>query len=1164
MARNWLGGVSASLFVKDVTRLVERLRAGAERPLRFSVRRPDDLLVFDLLFENLQVDSEAESGPQLRKIDPAKAGILIVEFPPQSFGEEAFTGKPSNIDTTPPDIEAEKRSGPTVDKVNKKPAEEAIPLVRVRMSGNSRIAFVMDPTIDAIPFTLDAVLDAMRDWPMNLDSNALPDKEDNQSFFWDKNIIDVLQNSLAEKLVATEPVNFKNRLASAARRIANESIGGITAENQQQLSGVIWAGILRESTELFAQNPELREGDFHLATLATLALESANNVADVARQLDLTIDPHKILDNFPYVSFWLGFPHEPAQQVTALELPYRLILSPIESARWRHSILPRLAQGLTELWHTRLTVGEGLKGADASAKVRAIWSPDYPLDDVEIANRINKPFRMSLDTQDRKMLVNLMGNYRQKRADIPRFKYIPRASHSKRLQLSALGGLLDLEGEWALRPIGVDLEQWRHLATLGRDHYVRVVYSGFLLPFGHAASLVKITERKFEGPADNRIAVLRQRFFIIVRERVRQYDGHEHEFNGRNFPFTRVEILTRITPDLNPPVRFFGAPPITDRMAFWPIPLTAATELRFEVAALDRDNHRVVFSLPMLFISEIVNRDRSLDARTAYNGSAEQKYRETEMGGASIRFDKNPGDSALNTNRMSFAVGNTRQTSTTTPNFHPQMHLAEVGIPALQKLLGRNSTFTMQYPAVVVNNQPNAGQLFLAVQEGKQQSLTFGGANEAQKTDALGGLAAPQMEIYGLSKLSGPVSSQPGQTLAAALQKSISNQFNPTDFFSPDAKLIGGISLRSLFNSALSFALNDLQAPKLLSTETPEHIETHFEWAVQISQSDPLKLLIPSGSTRLSMRGETRVPITNPQAASRSANAVLEKFKLNLFGCIILDFDKLAFTAKPGQKPDVSVQLNQKDAIKFGGPLEFVNDLRKFIPSNGFSDPPALSVTPSGISAGYSLGLPTIGVGIFSLSNVTLGAQFNLPFDNRPVSVRFNFAERERPFSLTVSLLGGGGFFAATVGSKGVQEIEAALEFGAAVSLNLVVASGMVEIKAGVYFNWKDDADGKRVVLAGYVRIHGELTVVAIFSASLTFNLQLAYENRQQEGKPGQSVVWGEAELIVEVEVVFISFSVPVRCRKEFGGGEADPKFLDLMDQTSWTEYCAAFAPEEV
>ena len=47
-----------------------------------------------------------------------------------------------------------------------------------------------------------------------------------------------------------------------------------------------------------------------------------------------------------------------------------------------------------------------------------------------------------------------------------------------------------------------------------------------------------------------------------------------------------------------------------------------------------------------------------------------------------------------------------------------------------------------------------------------------------------------------------------------------------------------------------------------------------------------------------------------------------------------------SFDAK-GQKPDVAVELHPgDDAVSFGGPLEFVNELRNLIPSNGFSDPP--------------------------------------------------------------------------------------------------------------------------------------------------------------------------------------------------------------------------------
>jgi hypothetical protein len=58
--------------------------------------------------------------------------------------------------------------------------------------------------------------------------------------------------------------------------------------------------------------------------------------------------------------------------------------------------------------------------------------------------------------------------------------------------------------------------------------------------------------------------------------------------------------------------------------------------------------------------------------------------------------------------------------------------------------------------------------------------------------------------------------------------------------------------------------------------------------------------------------------------------------------------------------------------------------------------------------------------------------------------------------------------------------------------------------------------------------------------------------------------VWGEASLIIEVDVLLFSGSVEVHCRREFAGSESDPTFLDLMPEVNnWTDYCAAFAIEE-
>jgi len=1148
--------------------LVDRL-APRPREVRFPIRRPDDHLVLDLLFDNLHVD-KSQQRPQLTREDPNRRGILIVEFPPQSFGERAFQKVTPALDTTTADSERppEKQGGHSAAKQQVKSGEpvKGLGAAYIRMSGPSRLAFTMPDSVTGIPFTLEAVLDAMRNWPLRLDVNALPDlaivtPHLDHAF---ETIRDAITVNLDPRVRRDVGVAVKD----SARRVAEMAAGGLHESRIDDVSGVMWSGIREESARLAARFPQLADADLHTATVAALALGSSAGLGRLAEASGIAELARPALDKLPYFPLLFGTPQALSRNVTALELPYRLVMSPIGDARWRHASRPIVRHGRSELWHTRLSVPTASK-TEGPAEMRALWSPDYE-------QAAPSPFTMSLDGVDRQFLVKLMGDWTQLRG---RRSFQPRPSTAHRLHLSSLGALIDVEGTWALRPNGVDLEQWRHLASLGRDHYVRVVYAGYLVPFGHAASLVKVTERVFEGnpigDPNRRIAVLRQRFFILVRQQVRQYIPlrPDHELKGRNFPFTDVEILTRVTPDLQKPAwnpaDGPAIPALTPRMAFWP--KLPAAPFRFEVAATDRAGSRMTFSLPMLFVSEVVNASQAPAVRASYS-AAPDALRTADLGGADITYDidpaADPNDSRKSTVSLTFSTAHvfpfnhgTMSPATPEPlepNFFPEIGGTVINDPAFQKILGRSDGFPMTYPQVDTAAEfDNPGRVFLWAKSVKK--VDFGGGAGQSKTDALGGLASPDMAIVGLSSISGPVSGKQGVPIEQAVGKAVSNAFDPAEFFG-DAKLLGGIKLGSIVDAVAALGLG--AAPKFLTTQLGADTVTTFEFETA-AKGDPAKMFIPNadGATgsRLKMQGKVVTPGAGGAAPVREAFATINNFKLNLFGCIVLWFDKITFDAKPGQKPDVTVQLHPGDqAVVFGGPLEFVNELREVIPSNGFSDPPTLSVTPSGISAGYSLGLPTIAVGIFSLSNVSLGAGFNLPFDSRPISVRFNFSERQRPFSLIVSLLGGGGFFAIAIGSKGVEEIEAALEFGAAIAIDLGVASGGVEIKAGVYFHWKDDGAASTVILAGYVRLHGELTVLCLISASLTFNLQIGY---QKSG--GQSMVFGEAELIVEIEVLFLSFDVSVRCRREFAGGEADPKFIDLIpDASVWTEYCEAFAPE--
>lgn len=1076
-------------------------------------------------------------GGFVLNIDPpriTRAGAdayLIFEFPPQSFGEEAFLEAAHEFSPPPPDDQVEVSSHPdypdknTGDGGNETPPA-TLPAARVRMSGPSRVVVTMPADVASIGYDLVSLLTALRDWPMRLDGNARPD-----------------------------PLIRIEGLADAAHAAGLGTM--LTAA-----AGVTF------STDGAALVPA------H-AHVAAAAIEQQHEL--------LLVEPSELL---PIV---VG-PHEPAPTVTALELPYRLITSPIESARWAHAPNPVEHHGRTELWHTRLTTSPSAEGPDAASRIRALWSPDYASTEAEMTDlieQLSEPdlIRMSLDPVDRSMLVSLMSGYD---AMVEGRRYKPLSSEAKRLHLSALGALLDTEGTWAVTPDDVDLEQWRHLATLGRDHYVRVMYKGYLCPFGHAASLVKVTERKFESLDANpshRVAILRQRFFIVVREPRRPFNGSRHKFAGRNFPFTQVEILTRVTPDLAEPGKgesklkaVQGAETlydgIADRMLFWPMvpaPHSKLADVPFEIAATDIEGHRVTFAMPLLFVGKLADAKHADELKKSYNAAPAYPKRLAKLGGAAVTYaPSSPDDKTeptLPTVSLTFAAGNFTGGSKVKPNFYPEIEFAEVGIKPIQKLLSQpNFISQVTYPSFYKTggfSAANKGQVFLQLTSATK--LAFGGSGASAKSDSLGALATPEMSLLGLSKVMGPVAGKDAAEadgVEAELASAKGGEFNPADFFK-DATLLGGIKLGEIIPKRTDLSASNV--PKMVSRDYPDRVEASFEWDTEVPLPDVARLLVPRADpskppTRLVMKGVVRTPHDPSKPASIESTATLTNFKVNLFGFIILWFEHAEFVWKNGQKPDVAIQLRDDEkAVMFGGALEFVNELRRFIPSNGFSDPPSLMVTPSGISASYSLTLPAVGVGVFALTNASLGAGFNLPFDGKPISVKFNFSTREQPFSLTVSLLGGGGFFAIGISSRGVNEIEAALEFGAAIAINLGVASGSVEVKAGVYFHWLEPSPGKgSVELAGYVRIHGELTVLAIISVSLTFHLQLGYLKENKK-----SIVYGEATLTVEIEILMFSAEVSVTCRREFAGAEADPRFIDLMPSDAlWAEYCDAFAAE--
>ncbi len=157
----------------------------------------------------------------------------------------------------------------------------------------------------------------------------------------------------------------------------------------------------------------------------------------------------------------------------------------------------------------------------------------------------------SLTQSNRRDIVNVAGN------QAPGSAFVA----ANEFQLSALGATLDMLGTWQERAAknGIpanNLASWRQVTTEGRDQYVKIVFYGYLFPLGHTATLTTVTNRiLWPDPVSPELyadAYLQNKSFIRVTQPLKTYPALGQPYGLGSWPFTSAQILTLVSPDLDP------------------------------------------------------------------------------------------------------------------------------------------------------------------------------------------------------------------------------------------------------------------------------------------------------------------------------------------------------------------------------------------------------------------------------------------------------------------------------------------------------------------------------------------------------------------------------------------------------------------------------------
>jgi len=1109
-----------------------------------TVIRPEDLLCLTFEFINLEVKGQP---PQLQRVKTDAPAYIIVHFQPQHIAEEAI------LEDAPEFGQMEKENIPS-------------PPVHARMAGRSRLAFRLPAGMNQVPLTLSALLD------------------------WTKFELSVVPLALPppEPARVTVPGRFIEgyKLPTPATLPKQPVLEAPPPEGQEapQPGPVLPAPRLPSLPEDDDKPTNRAEIRFVAAAQPAPRVEPAApaSATPTAQQPAATATARvPAPSRFVYMSV-----REPLKQETSIEAPYRLMVSPHAGVGWVHAPGKVEHGGRTELWHTRMGVrtadgkiydrqyeyvvkdGKLVVSAASPAgdvlqrlrTLRCVWSPDYSWPPPTAPDKPT-PFRMSLDQRDRAELVALTCGY-GRMAD-----WQSRVVETDTLMLSSLGAWMNVRygADLPKEDLPLTIEEWRHRMAMGRDQYVSVVYAGYLFPFGHRACLVKVTERKFAPVGQGYVAYLFQRYFLRVREPVKYYPAYGQANNARRMPLRSVRILTLVTPTLRAPEQTKVLPdqPCSARCGFWPT--VGDQPFRFRMVGEDWDGQQVEFEVPVIFVGvenvtgttdRLVAFDEQVMGRFVeeYNkNTPEMRARRTApVAGHKMAFAEStpskPGDTTLQVEELLLGAElddpKARKTqkdlrANNQPRFYPNVAAAKVRLPAVEQITGKETPTEIRIHDEYVekgwssNPAGNKAEVFAQLWDiaaGKAASLPLGFS-----ADQSGGLATPDMSVEGLSKQFGPVSD---------LAKMLAGNFDPSSFFPDTSLLFGAVKLKDI----LEAIFGPDQIPTLTTNiekdeyGVPKAIVAKLTWQPKMKPwpaGKPIFATRSGTSLKIEATMRTELSLSGPAKTSARVEGKMEKFDLNLVPVggydyfIQLQFDSISFVSGTGHKTDVKCDFGN---MRFGGPLEFVNTLQKLIPLNGFGDGPYLDVGLDGIKAGFSLEIPDVAMGMFALSNMRLAADLRLPFFGGSLRFRFAFCEKESPFTLAVSMFGGGGFFALEVSPKEIVLIEAAFEFGGSIGFDCGVASGGVYAMAGIYFRWETEG----ITLEGYLRMGGHLSVLGLVTLSLEFYMSLTYK------KSGASTsVVGRAELTVEIEILFFSMSVTMSVERQFAGSSSGSAYLD-------------------
>ncbi len=734
------------------------------------------------------------------------------------------------------------------------------------------------------------------------------------------------------------------------------------------------------------------------------------------------------------------------------------------------------------------------------------------------------PAVMSLSSDDRRDIV-----VRARAGPVPTVE---------RLRLATPGGDLRALGAWP------DLI-WQHDVQFGRDQSVYVQRSGRLFPFGHRATLFTVTTRELVAPpppappmpppapspspfppapfpsppppfppnpplmhgstvgtrltraasSPQASASLVQRSVLIVEDPV-CLTADASGAPARAFPFDAVVLLETYFDGVT--AAGSGGPLIHDK----------AGNVHLFALRLAHPSGDLSLSLPLAFVPDNpAFNAQNLNEHWAREAAVTLPGVLTDL----LRMPQPKQNDLIELHGLQW----TAEVRADNP-WLPRIDTFDAVLPALRAMeLSFDSPRRLRFDP--------AGDVRAPMRLVEEIAIDF-----TKKASRSGGLVTPRYAVNAVSRTLGPV---PDQALDGLTQTALA-AFR-------ESRLLG-ISLAELIDLSLP-----AQAPTVVPLKDGVRvIGGTMTWTLPLKDVGPI--LVERNNTKLNL---TAVVNARGSDVTCTINDLSYQLPRKL---LTIGFSSIVWHQPPAQPAALDLR---GVSLEFGAELNLFKDLLdRAMELIGVPGGLHVRKLANSVIASWDLPIPEASCVSFTLRHVALRLAVEVPLDDKPVTASLGFSSRDKPFSLTVLGLGGGGHVALTFGGKELG-IEASMEFGALVALNLGVVSAEVHAFGGIRF---ERLDGGDVRLTAYIRIGGSVNLLGLISVALELLVQLAYEAKDN------SLV-GSASIVIEVDLTFYSDSFRLDSGEwKLLGGSGPLRKLRRLDpliaRDQWLRYQASFA----